>query len=132
MADMKLELVPIPVEDIDQTRTFYVDGLGFDVDVDREVAPGVHIVQVTPPGSACSVMFGRGLPVFSQAPPGSVHGLHLVVDDIDRARDELIGRGVPVQPIQDTGAGVKYAELTDPSGNTLLLQEMAWRTGDAF
>ena len=132
MVDMKLELVPIPVDDIDVTRAFYVERLGFAVDVDQEVAPGVHIVQVTPPGSACSIVFGTGLPVFTQAPPGSVHGLHLVVEDIQTARQDLIDRGVSVGTIDDVGGGVKYAAITDPSGNSLVLQEMAWRTGEAF
>jgi predicted enzyme related to lactoylglutathione lyase len=132
MVDMKLELVPLPVDDIDAARTFYADQMGFVLDVDREVAPGVWIVQATPPGSACSVMFGTGVPIFTKAPPGSVHGLHLVVDDIETARAELIGRGVDVAPVEDVGGGVRYAEITDPAGNTLTLQEMAWRRGDAF
>ena len=86
---------------------------------------------MTPPGSACSIGFGTGLPVY-EAPPGSVRGLHLVVDDIEKARAELVGRGVDVGPVQDVGGGVKYAGFSDPDGNTSTLQEMPWRTGDAF
>ena len=129
---MKLELVPIAVDDIDAAREFYVDKLGFDVDVDREIFPGVYLVQVTPPGSGCSIMFGRGLPLFDELTPGSTKGLHLVVDGLEPARDELIARGAAVGEIQDVGGGVRYAHLEDPSGNTLELQEMAWRTGEAY
>ena len=129
---MKLELVILPVSDVDRSRAFYRDVLGFTVDVDQEVAPGVWIVQMTPPGSACSVMFGTGLPVFTEMAPGSVRGLHLVVDGIEAARAELAGRGLDVGDLQDVGGGVRYAGFADPDGNTLTLQEMAWRTGDAF
>jgi predicted enzyme related to lactoylglutathione lyase len=128
---MKLELVPIPVTDVDRAKAFYAERLGFAVDVDVRPADGVRVVQVTPPGSGCSIGFGTGLPVYG-APPGSVRGLHLVVADIDRARAELVGRGVEVGPVEDVGGGVKYAGFSDPDGNTLTLQEMPWRTGDAF
>lgn len=132
MVDMKLELIPLPVADVDRARTFYAEQMGFTLDVDREVAPGVYIVQATPPASGCSVMFGTGLPLFTEVPPGSVRGVHLVVRDIEEARAELVGRGVPVGPVEDVGGGVKYAQISDPDGNTLALQEMAWRTGEAF
>jgi predicted enzyme related to lactoylglutathione lyase len=128
---MKLELVPIPVTDVDRAREFYADRLGFVVDVDDTPVEGIRIVQVTPPGSACSIGFGTGVPAY-EGTPGSVRGLHLVVDDIERARTELVGRGVDVGPIEDVGRGVRYAAFADPDGNTLTLQEMAWRTGDAF
>ena len=130
--DMKLELVPIPVADVDRAKAFYVEGLGFAEDVDVSPAEGVRVVQLTPPGSACSIGFGTGLPVYDEASPGSVKGLHLVVDDIAQARAELVRRGVDIGPVQDVGGGVKYAGLVDPDGNTLTLQEMSWRTGERF
>ncbi|MCU1613320.1 MAG: glyoxalase [Frankiales bacterium] len=129
---MKLELVPIPVTDVDRAKAFYVERLGFVEDVDIRPAEGVRIVQLTPPGSACSIGLGTGLPAYDEAPPGSVKALHLVVDDIEQARAELIGRSVQVGPVQDVGGGVKYAGLVDPDGNTLTLQEMSWRTGEQF
>ena len=129
--DMKLELVPVPVTDVDRAKAFYVDGLGFVEDVDVRPAPGVRVVQLTPPGSACSIALGTGLAAY-EGVPGSVRALHLVVDDIERARAELLGRGVDVGPVQDVGGGVRYAGLEDPDGNTLTLQEMSWRTGERF
>ena len=129
--DMKLELVPIPVADVDRAKAFYAEQLGFVVDVDVQPTDGVRVVQLTPPGSACSIGFGSGIPVY-EAPPGSIRGLHLVVTDIEAARAELIGRGVDVGEIQDVGRGVKYAGFEDPDGNSLTLQVMPWRTGDAF
>jgi predicted enzyme related to lactoylglutathione lyase len=129
--DMKLELVPIPVTDVDRAKAFYTDQLGFVADVDVRPADGVRVVQVTPPGSACSVGFGTGLAAY-EAAPGSVRGLHLVVEDIEKARAELVARGIEVGPVEDVGGGVKYAGFSDPDGNTLTLQEMPWRTGDAF
>jgi catechol 2,3-dioxygenase-like lactoylglutathione lyase family enzyme len=129
--DMKLELVPIPVADVDRAKTFYAERLGFVVDVDVRPADGVRVVQLTPPGSACSIGFGTGIPAY-EAPPGSVRGLHLVVDDIEKARAELIGRGVDVGEIQDVGGGVLYAWFEDVDGNGWTLQLMPWRTGDAF
>ncbi|MEP6650886.1 MAG: VOC family protein [Lapillicoccus sp.] len=130
--DMKLELVLLPVTDIDRAKAFYVEGLGFVEDVDVQPTEGVRVVQLTPPGSACSVGMGVGLPAYDDIAPGTVKGLHLVVADIERSRAELVGRGVDVGPVQDVGGGVRYAWLADPDGNTLTLQEMAWRTGDAF
>jgi catechol 2,3-dioxygenase-like lactoylglutathione lyase family enzyme len=128
--DMKLELVPIPVTDVDRAKAFYVEQLGFVVDVDVRPAEGIRVVQLTPPGSACSIGLGTGIPVY-EAPPGSVRGLHLVVNDIEKARAELVGRGVDVGAVEDLG-GVRYAAFEDPDGNGLTLQEMPWRTGDAF
>jgi predicted enzyme related to lactoylglutathione lyase len=129
--DMKLELVPIPVSDVDRAKAFYTGQLGFVADVDVQPADGVRVVQLTPPGSACSIGFGTGLAAY-EGTPGSVRALHLVVADIDAARAELLGRGVEVGPVEDVGGGVRYAGLSDPDGNTLTLQEMAWRTGDRF
>lgn len=130
--DMKLELVPLPVADVDRAKAFYVDQLGFVEDVDVAPAPGVRVVQLTPPGSSCSISLTTGLPQLSSMPPGAVKGLHLVVDDIERARAELVERGVDVSAVEDVGGGVTYAWLADPDGNTLTLQQMAWRTGEAF
>jgi catechol 2,3-dioxygenase-like lactoylglutathione lyase family enzyme len=129
---MKLELVILPVADVDRSKAFYVDVLGFVQDVDVRPADGVRIVQLTPPGSGCSVTIGTGLPVFGDMAPGSVRGLHLVVADIEKARDELVQRGLEINPIEDVGGGVRYAWFHDPDGNSFTLQEMAWRTGDAF
>ncbi len=130
--DMKLELVPLPVTDVDRAKHFYVDQVGFTEDVDVMPAEGVRVVQLTPPGSACSISLSTGLPHISTMVPVMLHGLHLVVADIDKSRAELTERGVDVSHIEDVGGGVKYAWFNDPDGNTLTLQEMAWRTGDAF
>ena len=129
---MKLELVPVPVADVDRARAFYVEQLGFVQDVDVSPAPGVRVVQLTPPGSACSLSLSTGLPRISGMAPGTVQGLHLVVDDIAAARAELVGRGVEVSEVEDVGGGVLYAWFSDPDGNSLTLQQMPWRTGDAF
>ncbi len=129
---MKLELVPIPVADVDRAKAFYVERLGFVEDVDVRPADGVRVVQLTPPGSACSIGLGTGLPAYDDMAPGAIKGLHLVVADIEQARADLVGRGVDVGEVVDVGGGVRYAWLTDPDGNTLTLQEMAWRTGEAF
>jgi catechol 2,3-dioxygenase-like lactoylglutathione lyase family enzyme len=129
--DMKLELVPVPVADVDRAKAFYTDKLGFVADVDVTPVDGVRVVQVTSPGSACSIGFGSGLPAYD-ATPGTIRSLHLVVADIDAARAELISRGVEVGAVDDVGGGVRYAALADPDGNTLTLQEMAWRTGADF
>jgi predicted enzyme related to lactoylglutathione lyase len=129
--DMKLELVPIPVSDVDRAKSFYTEQLGFIEDVDVRPAEGVRVVQLTPPGSACSIGMGTGLGAF-EAVPGTIRALHLVVADIEKARAELVGRGVQVGPVEDVGGGVKYAGFSDPDGNTLTLQEMPWRTGDQF
>jgi predicted enzyme related to lactoylglutathione lyase len=130
--EMKLELVPIPVTDVDRAKAFYTEQLGFVADVDVRPAPGVRVVQLTPPGSACSIGLGTGLGAYDGREPGSVKALHLVVEDIEKARADLVGRGVEVGPVEDVGGGVKYAGFSDPDGNTLTLQEMPWRTGDSF
>jgi predicted enzyme related to lactoylglutathione lyase len=130
--DMKLELVPVPVTDVDQAKAFYTDQLGFVLDVDVEPSEGMRVVQLTPPGSACSIVIGTGLDEISDMAPGTLRGLHLVVNNIAQAREELISRGVHVSDIIDVGGGVEYAWFTDPDGNSLTLQEMAWRTGGSF
>ena len=128
---MKLELIPLPVSDVDRAIAFYADGLGFDKDVDVRPGEGVRVVQLTPEGSGCSVGFGTGLDVYG-GEPGSVRGLHLVVEDIAEARAELVGRGVEVGEIHDFGGGVRGAGFADPDGNSFELQEMAWRSGSTF
>ena len=131
--EMKLELVPVPVADVDRAKAFYVERLGFNQDVDVTPYEGMRIVQLTPPGSACSILLATGVNgVTDVMQPGWIRGLHLVVADIEAARAELAGRGVEVGDVQDVGGGVRYVSVEDPDGNTLLLQEMAWRTGDAF
>ncbi|CAA9303301.1 MAG: hypothetical protein AVDCRST_MAG61-1218 [uncultured Friedmanniella sp.] len=130
--EMKLELVPVPVTDVDRAKAFYTDRLGFVLDVDVQPVEGMRVVQLTPPGSACSIVIGTGLEQISDMAPGSIKGLHLVVRDIGQAREELLGRGVEVSEVSDVGGGVKYAWFRDPDGNSLTLQEMAWRTGDSF
>lgn len=126
---MKLELVPLPVADVDRARTFYADRLGFTVDVDVE-RDGMRVVQLTPPGSACSIMIGAGIPEVDAMAPGSVRALHLVVADAAAAREELASRGVEVGEIDDHPQGVRYVSFHDPDGNSWLLQEMPWRSGD--
>jgi len=128
---IKLELVPLPVADVDRAIAFYGGKLGFTIDVDVQPSEGVRVVQLTPEGSGCSVGFGTGLDVYA-GQPGSVRGLHLVVEDIAEARAELVRRGVEVGEVHDFGGGVKGAELSDPDGNTLELQEMAWRKGSSY
>jgi predicted enzyme related to lactoylglutathione lyase len=130
--DMKVELVPLPVTDVDRAKAFYVDQVGFGVDVDVTPTDGLRIVQVTPPGSACSFLLSTGVKWVADMAPGSVHGVHLVVDDVAAARAEIAGRGVEVSEVEDVGGGVLYASFRDPDGNMLLLQQMPWRTGDAF
>ena len=125
--DLKLELVPVPVSDIDRAKAFYVDQLGFHEDVDVRPTDAVRFVQLTPAGSACSVVLGAGLPQIAME-PGSIKGLHLVVKDITEARAALIANGVEVGEIDDQGQGVRYAGFTDPDGNGWTLQEMAWRS----
>src|SRR5689334_24294107 len=128
---MKLELVPLPVADVERSIAFYADTLGFTKDVDVQPAEGVRVVQLTAEGSGCSIGFGTGLDVY-RGEPGSIRGLHLVVEDIEAARAELVGRGVEVSEVHDFGGGVKGAEFADPDGNSFELQEMAWRRGDTF
>ncbi|MCW2576687.1 MAG: glyoxalase [Modestobacter sp.] len=130
--DMKLELVPMPVTDVDRAKAFYVDKLGFTEDVDVRPTDGMRVVQLTPPGSACSIVIGTGMPQISDMAPGSVRGVHLVVADIEKARAELAARGVEISDVQDVGGGVKYAWFSDPDGTSLTLQEMPWRTGQNF
>ncbi len=119
---MKLELVPIPVSNVDQAMAFYVEKVGFILDHDVQPSNTMRVVQLTPPGSACSIVIGTGLG--SQSQPGSVKGLHLVVADINKACEALTGRGVQVSEIEQYPGGIKYAYFSDPDGNSWALQEM--------
>ena len=121
--DMKLELVPIPISDVDRARAFYVEQVGFHLDHDVQPGNGMRVVQLTPHGSACSIVIGSGLGEISEMQPGSLKGLHLVVTDIHKAREALSLRGVKVGEVVEMG-GVKYAHFSDPDGNTWALQEI--------
>jgi predicted enzyme related to lactoylglutathione lyase len=121
LPDMKLELVPLSVADVDRAKAFY-EKVGFDLNVDVKPTDAMRVVQFTPPGSACSIVFGTGMPSISTMPPGSLKGIHLVVKDIDGAREALAARGVETGEIDDMG-GVKYSEFSDPDGNLWLLQQ---------
>jgi catechol 2,3-dioxygenase-like lactoylglutathione lyase family enzyme len=124
--DMKLELVPIPVSDIDRARAFYVEKIGFKADHDVQPGNGMRVLQLTPPGSACSIVIGAGLGEISEIKPGSIKGLHLVVANIVDARETLVGRGVEVGEVKDMG-GILFARFADPDGNSWLLQEIPAR-----
>ncbi|MFC4424978.1 VOC family protein [Deinococcus navajonensis] len=134
-----LEVVVVPVTDVDRAKAFYADGLGFVVDHDRRVSDTRRIVQLTPPGSGCSVVIGTGL---SRMTPGSLHGLQLVVPDLRAARAQLVARGVAVGEIQVLGAGpprtakpgdnlnnVGFVFLSDPDGNGWAIQQIDARRG---
>jgi catechol 2,3-dioxygenase-like lactoylglutathione lyase family enzyme len=121
MPEMRLELVPVPVADVDRAKAFY-ERAGFQQEVDVSPAPGMRVVQFTPPGSACTIVFGTGMSSISDMVPGSVQGLHLVVANMEAAREALMRRGVAVGDVTDMG-GVKYAGFSDPDGNGWLLQE---------
>jgi catechol 2,3-dioxygenase-like lactoylglutathione lyase family enzyme len=120
--DMRLELIPLPVADVERSKSFYTDTIGFHLDHDVAPGNGMRIIQLTPPGSACSIVIGEGMGTGSPA-DGTVNGVHLVVDDITAARDALVARGAVVSDIQDMG-GVKYAYFSDPDGNSWALQEI--------
>jgi len=120
--EMKLELVPVPVSDVDRAKAFYVEKAGFNLDVDVQISDTMRVVQLTPPGSACSIVFGTGMGEITDMQPGSVKGLHLVVANISEAREALVKRGLEVGEISDVG-GVMYAGFSDPDGNLWLLQE---------
>lgn len=119
--EMRLELVPIPVSDVDRAKAFY-EKAGFQLNVDVRPIDTMRVVQFTPPGSACSIVFGTGMGEITDMKPGSVKGLHLVVADMEVARSALVERGVEVGAVEDT-QGVKYAGFSDPDGNLWLLQE---------
>lgn len=128
--DMKIEVITVPVTDVDRSLAFYRDGLGFVVDIDEQVTDGMRFVQLTPPGSACSIHIGSGI---TTAPPGSLKNVLIVVDDIEAARAELEGRSVEVSPVRHfedgewvdgSGNGWNaYVFFSDPDGNEWALQE---------
>ena len=120
--EMRLELVPLPVSDVDRSKAFYADTIGFVLDHDVQPGNGMRIVQLTPPGSACSIAFGTGMGT-GQPGASTVNGLHLVVDDIAAVREELVARGADVSEVRDMG-GVKFASFSDPDGNTWELQDL--------
>ena len=133
--DYKLELMLIPVSDVDRAKSYYSEKLGFNVDVDHRAGDEFRVVQLTPPGSACSISVGIGI---TDAVPGSVRGMHLVVTDIEEARAELVARGVEVSEIRHMGSSGwvpgrdpergdynSFADFSDPDGNTWVLQERA-------
>jgi catechol 2,3-dioxygenase-like lactoylglutathione lyase family enzyme len=138
---MKLEVVLIPVTDVDRAKAFYTEKVGFNLDVDHRASDQFRVVQMTPPGSACSVTIGTGI---TDATPGSVRGVHLIVADIDAARAELVGRGVEVSEVRHFASGAwapgsdpghrdyaSFADFADPDGNTWVLQEVRSRTAGA-
>jgi catechol 2,3-dioxygenase-like lactoylglutathione lyase family enzyme len=118
--DFKLELVILPVSDVDRAKAFYADQVGFVVDHDQRVTENLRFVQLTPPGSACSIAIGLGI---VDTPAGSVHGLQMVVDDADAARAELAGKGVDVSEVQDLAWG-RFVTFADPDGNAWALQQL--------
>ena len=135
--DYKLELVLIPVSDVDRAKAFYVDKLGFNLDVDHQPNEEFRVVQMTPQGSACSITIGIGI---TKAKPGSYEGIHLIVKDIEAARAELVGRGVEVSEVRHMGPEGwqpgpdpkhsdynSFADFSDPDGNTWVLQEVPSR-----
>jgi predicted enzyme related to lactoylglutathione lyase len=121
--DWKLELVAIPVSDVDRAKAFYAEKVGFNADHDQTVSDEIRFVQLTPPGSACSIALGKGL---VDAPPGSAKGLQLVVADINAARAELVGRGVEVSEVQEFPWG-SFVFFGDPDGNRWSVQQVPAR-----
>src|SRR5215208_1232381 len=118
--DYKLELIAVPVSDVDRAKAFYTEKCGFIADHDHTVSDEVRFVQITPPGSACSIAFGKGL---TQSEPGSVKGLQVVVDDADAAHADLSGRGVVVSDIDDQPWG-RFVYFSDPDGNAWSVQQI--------
>ncbi|HEX8966412.1 MAG TPA: glyoxalase superfamily protein [Chloroflexota bacterium] len=122
--DWKLELVTVPVSDVDRAKSFYVDQVGFHADSDHQVSSEMRFVQLTPPGSACSIAIGTGL---TQATPGSVQGLQLVVSDVKAARAALVERGVTVTEVQEFPWG-SFVFFSDPDGNHWAVQQLPPRS----
>jgi catechol 2,3-dioxygenase-like lactoylglutathione lyase family enzyme len=121
--DYRLELVQVPVSDVDRAIAFYTEKAGFVLDQDHDIGDGVRFVQITPPGSACSIAIGSGL---TSMRPGSVEGLQVVVDDADAARADLAGRGVEVSEVQEFPWG-RFVFFSDPDGNGWAVQELPGR-----
>jgi predicted enzyme related to lactoylglutathione lyase len=121
--DWKLELVGIPVSDVDRAKTFYTEKVGFHADHDHRVSEGLRFVQLTPPGSACSIVIGEGV---IDAPPGSVRGMQMVVADINAARAQLVEQGVEVGEVQQFPWG-SFVFFSDPDGNRWAVQQLPAR-----
>ena len=121
--DYTLELVVVPVSDVDRAKAFYADKCGFVVDVDRQFTESFRVVQLTPPGSACSICIGTGL---TSMKPGLIEGLQMVVPDIEKAHDELAERGVDVSDVQDLAWG-RFVYFSDPDGNKWAVQQLPRR-----
>jgi catechol 2,3-dioxygenase-like lactoylglutathione lyase family enzyme len=121
--DWKLELVAIPVSDVDRAKTFYTEKAGFHADHDYQVSEGLRFVQLTPPGSACSIVIGEGI---TEAAPGSVQGVQMVVADINAAHAELVERGVDVSEVQEFPWG-QFVFFNDPDGNRWSVQAIPSR-----
>jgi predicted enzyme related to lactoylglutathione lyase len=122
--DYRLELVAVPVSDVDRAKAFYVEQVGFNADHDHSPSDEIRFVQLTPPGSACSIAIGTGL---IDAAPGSVKGLQLVVDDAQAAHDDLASRGVQVSDVQDFPWG-RFVFFSDPDGNSWAVQQVVYPT----
>jgi predicted enzyme related to lactoylglutathione lyase len=123
--DMKLELVPVPVSDVDRAKAFY-EQVGFENVIDVQVSETMRVVQLTPPGSSCAIVFGTGMGPITEMTPGSVKGVHLVVEDIAASRSALTENGIEVSDVEDMG-GVLYSYFSDPDGNMWALQQ--WPAG---
>ena len=121
--DWKIELVAIPVTDVDRAKTFYVDQVGFNADFDERVNEKLRFVQLTPPGSACSICFGEGI---TEMQPGSQKGIQIVVADADAARAQLVAAGVDASPVDEQDWG-RFVYFADPDGNTWALQQLPKR-----
>ncbi len=117
---MKLELVAVPVSDVDRAKAFYTEKIGFNADHDHKVSDTIRFVQLTPPGSACSIVIGVGI---TEMPPGSVKGLQMVVSDVQEVRDELVKRGAEVSQIEVMPWG-SFIFFSDPDGNAWSIQQL--------
>jgi predicted enzyme related to lactoylglutathione lyase len=124
LMDWKIELVAIPVTDVDRAKAFYVEQVGFHADHDHQVNEGLRFVQLTPPGSACSIVLGTGI---TQMPPGSQKGVQCVVADVEAARQELIAHGVQASDV-DVQPWGSFVTFSDPDGNTWALQQLPPRS----
>jgi predicted enzyme related to lactoylglutathione lyase len=120
--DWKLELIGVPVTDVDRAKAFYSEQVGFTVDHDHTVSDDIRFVQITPPGSACSIAFGKGV---TQMEPGSLQGLQVVVDDADAARAHLVENGVEASEVQDFPWG-RFVFFSDPDGNGWAVQQIVY------
>jgi predicted enzyme related to lactoylglutathione lyase len=121
--EIRLEVVPVPVTDVDRAKSFYVDQVGFNADHDHVVSPEIRFVQLTPPGSACSIVIGVGM---TEMAPGSLRGLMAVIQDADAARKELVERGVQASEVDEQPWG-RFVYFADPDGNTWALQQLPAR-----